>query len=73
MPEEKISYRDMEWVARTKEAYRVEDMKRSHVRNALQWCLRREPMNIELTKDGHTYTEWITAFTVRLLDPDLGE
>ena len=64
-------------------------MKRSHVRNALQWCMRREGRTILGTrwdfddiddsipstkdKDGYYYRDWIAIFTARLLDPELKE
>lgn len=66
----------------------VQDMKRSHVRNSLQWCLRRLDRSVlgtkddnfddggpygECDKDGYYYRDWVAIFTARLLDPDLAE
>jgi hypothetical protein len=64
-------------------------MTRSHVRNALQWAMRRESrtvlgtdMDVDLSiahpvwhrdKDGLYYRDWIAIFTARLLDPELEE
>jgi hypothetical protein len=44
-------------------------MKRPHVQNCLNWCIKRSTLPHIDQKDGHTYQEWITAFTVRLFDP----
>lgn len=76
------------WVTRDQGPFLVGDMTRSHIRNTLQWCMRKQdrrgsfpswmdPLGHEkqwhFTKDGHTYQEWAGIFTVKLLDPDLGE
>jgi hypothetical protein len=62
---------DMVWWTESLDDIPLGGMTRSHVRNALQWCIRKNPPNATVTKDGFTYQQWITAFTIRLLDPDL--
>jgi hypothetical protein len=62
---------DMVWWTKKYEEIPLGKMTRNHVRNALQWCIRKQPSNVTFTKDGYTCQQWITAFTVRLLDPDL--
>lgn len=79
---------DEVWHTKDQGPIKVRDMKRSHVRNSLQWCLRRESDTIIGTdldvvtgwkawdtkdKDGLYYRDWIAIFTARLLDPTLGE
>ncbi len=44
-------------------------MTRAHVQNCLNWCIHRTDRPHLNFKDGHTYQEWITAFTVLLFDP----
>ena len=71
------------WKTRDKRECAVGEMPRDHIRNALQWCMRERHSftwgdgNKSFTeyyqKDSHTFPEWITAFTVKLLDPDLPE
>jgi len=46
-------------------------MTRPHVQNCLNWCIQRSKQPQAEFKDGHTYQEWITAFTVLLFDPRL--
>lgn len=67
-----FSYLDLIWRTRTKQEIRIGDMTRSHVRNTLQWCLRKGA-GPDDEKDGILYKDWIAYFTIRLLDPDLGE
>jgi hypothetical protein len=63
---------DMVWWTEKLDDIPLGKMTRSHVRNALQWCIRKKPSHDDFdTKDGYTYQQWITAFTIRLLDPDL--
>jgi hypothetical protein len=62
---------DMVWWTEKFEEIPLGKMTRNHVRNALQWCIRKQPADRLVAKDRYTYQEWITAFTVRLLDPDL--
>lgn len=76
---------DEVWTTEHQGPIAVRDMKRSHVRNSLQWCLRRESRSILGTaldgaylsevkdKDGLYYRDWIAIFTARLLDPELAE
>jgi hypothetical protein len=45
-------------------------MKRPHVQNCLNWCIKKSTNPAKDFKDGHTYQEWITAFTVLLFDPE---
>jgi hypothetical protein len=80
-------YLDWIWYTRDNIELLVRDMSRSHVRNSLQWCIQRQanqsyqrrPRDIFDVfgtigdKDGRFFDEWITAFTIRLLDPALGE
>ena len=71
------------WKTRDKRECAVGEMPRDHVRNALQWCMReRQSYTWDengntytefVQKDHHTFPEWITAFTVKLLDQDLPE
>jgi hypothetical protein len=60
---------DMVWWTEKLDELPLGEMSRAHVRNALQWCLPR--VGRDKSKDGHTYQEWVTAFTIRLLDPTL--
>lgn len=79
---------DEVWVTQHEGPIKVRDMKRSHVRNSLQWVLRRQDRTILGTefdvdvsahldwnrdKDGLYYRDWIAIFTARLLDPTLAE
>ena len=80
---------DEVWVTENQGPIKVRDMKRSHVRNSLQWCLRRQvrtvlgtewdlpdsynDKDVERDKDGLYYRDWIAIFTARLLDPALAE
>ena len=57
------------WVTKKRESIPLTEMKRSHIQNSMQWCIRNNPNNHLHKKDGHTYDEWITAFLVKLLDP----
>lgn len=78
----KNNMNDWVWVTRDKKSYKLTEMARTHVQNSLQWCMRHKPAPIremtrsgygvefDITKDGHTYDEWILAFTVRLLNPE---
>jgi hypothetical protein len=64
--------KDMVWWTEDLRAIPLGEMTRPHVRNALQWCIRRQSTEkFTRSKDGYTYQEWVTAFTVRLLDPSL--
>ena len=70
--------KDMVWWTEDLRTIPLGEMTRDHVRNALQWCIRRQSTEkftqyskLLACKDGYTYQEWITAFTVRLLDPNL--
>jgi hypothetical protein len=60
------------WVWRTIDDIKIplHKMERSHVQNCLNWCIKRSMNPAKDIKDGHTYSEWITAFTVRLFDPE---
>ena len=76
---------DTVWNTEHQGPIKVRDMKRSHVRNSLQWVLRRQDrtilgseiddddMAIVKDKDGLYYRDWIAIFTARLLDPELDE
>lgn len=66
------SYLDLLWKTKAGPTIRVGDMSRAHVRNTLQWCLRKGA-GPDDEKDGIRYADWIAYFTMRLLDPDLGE
>jgi hypothetical protein len=62
---------DMVWWTEKLDDIPLGKMTRNHIRNALQWCISKNPPNATVKKDGYTYQQWITAFTIRLLDPDL--
>lgn len=63
---------DMVWWTKDLRQMKLGEMTREHVRNALQWCLQRQSSrNGPTWKDGHTYQQWVTSFTIRLLDPTL--
>jgi hypothetical protein len=76
---------DEVWHTEHQGPIKVRDMKRSHVRNSLQWVMRRQDRSILGTalddtylsdvkdKDGLYYRDWIAIFTARLLDPELDE
>lgn len=77
-------YLDTVWTTEKQGPIKVRDMTRPHVRNSLQWCLRRESHTVLGTdiddwaeswefkdKDGLYYRDWIAIFTTRLLDPAL--
>lgn len=66
------SYLFYKWKMKTGSTIRVIDMPRSHVRNTLQWCLRRNASPDD-EKDNIPYSQWIAYFTRRLLDPNLEE
>ena len=74
------------WHTRDEGPILVKDMKRSHVRNSLQWCMKRECNTVlgtkddnfddggpygQCDKDGYYYRDWIAIFVARLLDPEL--
>lgn len=60
------------WTTQHQGAMQVGAMTRGHVRNSLQWCIRKlEAVGTDVTKDGLYYSEWIAIFTARLLDPSL--
>ncbi len=65
----KKPYQD--WVWRNIDGIKIPlcKMNRPHVQNCLNWCIRRGGNPSQTWKDGHTYQEWITAFTVQLFDP----
>ena len=65
---------DNVWHTQHQGPIQVKDMKRSHIRNSLQWCIRKQEIHgPNIHKDGLYYNEWIAIFTARLLDPELGE
>lgn len=79
---------DTIWETEHQGPIKVRDMKRSHVRNSLQWVLRRQDRTVlgtdfdefddggpynQKDKDGLYYRDWIAIFTARLLDPELAE
>jgi len=77
-------YDDWEWRSRDGKSRRVREMDRAYIRNALQWCMRQNQMEYwedfhgkkytELrSKDKHPYRDWINAFVIKLLDPELPE
>ena len=60
------------WTTQHQGAMQVGAMTRGHVRNTLQWCIRKlDEVGPDVTKDGLYYSEWIAIFTARLLDPAL--
>lgn len=63
-------YLSLTWVTRERYAIKLRDMKRAHVQNTLNWCIKRvnEPVS---SKDGILYSQWIAYFFTRLLDPEL--
>lgn len=78
---------DHVWVTQYDGPVKVKDMTRSHIHNCLQWVLRRQRNTVLGTdcsntsntwaatfkdKDGLYYSEWISIFVARLLDPTLG-
>jgi hypothetical protein len=66
------SYLDLTWITKDYIEVQVRNMSRSHVRNSLQWCLKHQ-IGPNSTKNGIHYSDWIMYFTIRLLDPELGE
>jgi len=58
------------WKTKEQGCICLRDMKRSHVQNTLNWCIRKGA-GPEDEKDGITYQTWIVYFTARLLDPEL--
>jgi len=69
---ENFNYLDLVWRTRAGESIALKNMPRSHVRNTLQWCLRKGASPDD-EKDGIRYADWIAYFTTRLLDPELGD
>jgi len=69
---ENFNYLCLIWRTQSKVSIRLEDMSRSHVRNTLQWCIRKGA-DPDDEKDGIRYADWIAYLTMRLLDPDLKE
>ncbi|HET8688442.1 MAG TPA: hypothetical protein VFM18_17665 [Methanosarcina sp.] len=67
-----FDYLELIWRTKTKQDIKIRSMSRSHVRNTLQWCIRKNA-GPDDEKDGILYKDWIAYFTIRLLDPDLGE
>jgi hypothetical protein len=67
-----FDYLDLIWHQRTGDSIKLRKMSRSHVRNTLQWCIRKGA-GPDDEKDGIRYADWIAYFTTRLLDPELGE
>ena len=63
-------YLKLRWITKEQGPILVKDMERSHVQNTLNWCIRKGAAPDD-KKDGILYSQWITYFTVRLLDPDL--
>ena len=65
------------WHTKDQGPIRVGDMKRGHIRNTLQWCLRKQEAmswtGRPIQKDGIPYTQWVTIFMAKLLDPALAE
>lgn len=52
--------------------WRLLEMSRDQVRDALQWCLKNQDDSNPIGSyrvGGYTLNEWTLAFTVRLLDP----
>ena len=64
------SYLRLVWVTKERESIELGQMKRSHVQNTLNWCIRKNAAPDE-TKDGIRYSQWISYCLARLLDPDL--
>ncbi len=69
--------RSFQWHTKDQGPIRVGDMKRGHIRNTLQWCLRKQEAmswtGRPIQKDGIPYTQWVTIFMAKLLDPALAE
>ena len=62
------------WTTQHHGAMQVGAMTRGHVRNSLQWCIRKlDEVGPDVTKDGLHYADWIAVFTARLLDPELAD
>ena len=67
---ESKDYLKLVWITREQGPIELGKMKRSHVQNTLNWCIRKggDP---EASKDGILYSQWIAFFLARLLDPEL--
>lgn len=63
-------YRELIWVTKDRGAMTIKSMKRSHVQNTLNWCIRKGA-GPDDTKDGICYSQWVAFFIARLLDPEL--
>lgn len=64
------NYLNLLWITKERGIIKLKNMKRSHIQNTLNWCIRKGA-GPDDRKDGITYTTWITYFTARLLDPNL--
>jgi len=64
------TYLDLVWITKEQGPIKIGDMKRSHVQNSLSWCIRKN-MGTDDEKDGIRYSQWISYFVARLLDPNL--
>ena len=64
-------YLKLIWITKEQGAIALGKMKRSHVQNTLNWCIRNGGDDPDAAKDGILYSQWISYLLTRLLDPEL--